>query len=189
MSSLRGPVLMVGAMAFFAVEDALIKTLTATLPPGEVAISLGIGGGLVFWLVMLVRGEKLLDLRALKGAVLLRNIAEMGAAMFMILSVALVPLTVVSSLLQAMPLAVTMAAAVFLGEKVGWRRWSAILVGFAGVMLILRPGSEGFDSLALIPLLTVVFLTIRDIATRRVPPGVTSLQLSCWGFLTAIPGG
>jgi len=189
MSSLHGPLLMVAAMAGFAIEDALMKTLTVTLPPGEVAMSLGMGGGFAFWLVMRFRGERLFDRRALQGAALLRNLSEMGAAMFMILSVALVPLTVVSSLLQAMPLAVTMAAAVFLGEKVGWRRWSAILVGFSGVMLILRPGTAGFDSLALVPLLGVVFLTTRDIATRRVPAGITSLQLSGWGFLSAIPGG
>lgn len=189
MNSLQGPLLMVLAMAGFAAEDALVKTLSASLPPGEVALALGVGGTLAFWAALRREGKPFLDPRALRKAALLRNLSEMGAAMCMILGVALVPLSTVSSILQAMPLAVTLGAAMFLGEKVGWRRWSAILVGFAGVMLILRPGSVSFDMLALIPLAAVVFLTVRDIATKRVEPGISSLQLSAWGFFAVIPGG
>lgn len=189
MNALQGPLLMVAAMAGFAIEDALVKHLSTHLPPGEVALALGLGGALAFWVALLRQGVPFLDPRALRRAALLRNLSEMGAAMCMILGVALVPLSTVSSILQAMPLAVTLGAALFLGEKVGWRRWSAILVGFAGVMLILRPGSVAFDIMALIPLAAVAFLTIRDIATKRVDPGVSSLQLSAWGFFAVIPGG
>ncbi|MCL4675339.1 MAG: DMT family transporter, partial [Pararhodobacter sp.] len=117
------------------------------------------------------------------------NVAEMFATVFMLLGIALAPLSVVSAVLQAMPLTVTLAAAVFLREPVGWRRWSAILVGFFGVLLILRPGLSGYDPYALLPLGAVVMLTFRDIATRRVPDGVASLQLSGWGFTAVIPGG
>lgn len=189
MSSLYGPILMVIAMAGFAIEDAMVKDLSTRLPPGQVALVLGCGGALAFTLAMIRGGGRFFDMRAIKGAALLRNLAEMGAAMSMILGVALVPLSVVASILQAMPLAVTLGAAVFLGEKVGWRRWSAIIVGFIGVLLVLRPGTAGFDALALIPLGAVVFLTTRDLATKRVDPELTSLQLSAWGFFTAIPGG
>lgn len=189
MGNLYGPILMVAAMFGFAVEDALIKTMAARLPPGQLALALGIGGGLAFALAVRRQGGRLLDRRALQGAALLRNVTEMLAAMCMILAVVLAPLSVVSAILQAMPLAVTLGAAVFLREPVGWRRWSAILVGFAGVMLIVRPGTAGFDSRALLPLGAVLFLSIRDIATRRVPPGITSLQVSGWGFLAVIPGG
>ncbi|MCB1389033.1 MAG: DMT family transporter [Rhodobacteraceae bacterium] len=189
MSSLKGPLLMVAAMAGFAVEDALVKDLATRLPPGEIALWLGAGGALAFWLALLRKGERFLDPRAVRGAALLRNVTEMIAAMCMILGVALAPLSTVSSILQAMPLAVTLAAALFLGEKVGWRRWTAILVGFGGVLLILRPGTQGFDALALIPLAAVLFLTTRDIATRRVDPAVSSLQLSAWGFFAVVPGG
>lgn len=189
MNSLKGPLLMVAAMAGFAIEDAFVKVLAIDLPPGQIALALGAGGALAFWVALRRAGEPLFHPSALKGAALLRNLSEMGAAMCMILGVALVPLSIVSSILQAMPLVVTMGAAVFLGEAVGWRRWSAIGLGFVGVLLILRPGTEGFDSLALIPLLAVVFLSIRDIATKRVPDGISALQLSGWGFLAVIPGG
>lgn len=189
MNTLRGPLLMVGSMAGFAIGDALIKTLSERLPTGQIAFLLGFGGTLVIWAVERGQGQRLFVPQALRGAALMRNAAEMGAAMSMMLGIALVPLSVVSAILQAMPLTVTLAAAVFLGDPVGWRRWSAILVGFLGVMLILRPGTEDFDIRLLLPLAAVVLLTTRDIATRRVPAGITSLQLSGWGFVAVMPGG
>lgn len=189
MSTLRGPILMVASMAAFAIEDALIKGLSARIPSGQIMLVLGICGALVFWLVARTRGVALVVPEALRGAALLRNLSEAAAAMCMILSVALVPLSIVAAILQAMPLAVTLGAAVVLHERVGWRRWSAILVGFVGVLMILRPGSAGFDTLALLPLAAVVALTVRDIVTRKVPAGISSLQLSGWGFAAVIPGG
>ncbi len=189
MASLQGPILMVAAMVGFAVEDAVIKTLAARMPPGQIALALGLIGGTVFALLLRRHGLRLLVPQALRGAALVRNLAEVGAVITMTLGVALVPLSVVSSILQAMPLAVTMGAALVLGEKVGWRRWSAILVGFVGVLMIVRPGFAGFDRLALIPLAAVVFLSVRDIATRRVAGAVSSLQVAGWGFLAALPGG
>lgn len=189
MASLQGPILMVAAMAGFAVEDAIIKTLATRMPPGQIALALGLIGGLVFAVLLRRHGLRLLVPQALQGAALVRNLAEIGAVITMTLGVALAPLTVASSILQAMPLAVTLGAALVLGEKVGWRRWSAIGVGFVGVLMIVRPGLEGFDRLALIPLAAVVFLSVRDIATRKVAGAVSSLQVAGWGFLAALPGG
>ena len=186
-SALRGPLLMTLAMAGFAIEDALIKDISARLPVGQIAVILGAGGALVFWVLM--RGRGLFDRRALQGIIGLRNGAEALAAACMMLGIALVPLSVVSAILQVMPLAVTLAAAVILKESVGWRRWSAIIIGFGGVMLILRPGTAAFDWTLLLPLGAVVFLTVRDLATRRMPADVGSLQISGWGFLAVIPAG
>ena len=189
MSTLNGPILMVASMAMFAVEDALIKTLSVSIPVGQVGILLGLGGVLVFGILARFQGASLLTKQALRGAVLLRNVAEMFAVVFMLLGIALAPLSVVSAVLQAMPLTVTLGAAVFLGEPVGWRRWSAILFGFLGVLMIVRPGFASFDPYTLLPLGAVLTLTLRDLATRRVPDTVASLQLSGWGFAVVIPGG
>lgn len=189
MSTLRGPLLMVAAMAGFAMQDAIMKDLVTRIPPGMVALWLGIGGALAFSVALWRKGEPLFDRRALRGAALLRNACETGAVITILLSVALVPLSVMSSILQAMPLAVTLGAALFLGEKTGWRRWTAILVGFFGVMLILRPGTVGFDAAALVPLAAVFFLSTRDLATKRLDSGISSLQVSAWGFAAVIPGG
>ncbi|HPD91355.1 MAG: DMT family transporter [Rhodobacter sp.] len=189
MNRLQGPLMMVLSMGGFALQDALIKTLAQRIPAGEISLTIGFGGALVFGLMLRRRRLPLVSRQAVRGAVLVRNLAEVFAATCMILGVALVPLSVVSSILQAMPLTVTLGAAVFLGEPVGWRRWSAIVVGLVGVLMILRPGAGGFDQLALIPLAAVFVLSARDIATRKVPPGVASLQLSFWGFLALFPSG
>ncbi|WP_323037162.1 DMT family transporter [Pararhodobacter sp.] len=189
MNTLHGPLFMVASMAAFAAEDALIKGLTDRVPIGQLGLFLGVGGILVFGIVAQIQGHSLFDRRALRGAVLVRTLAEACAVVFMLLGLALVPLSVVTAVLQAMPLTVTLAAAVFLREPVGWRRWSAILVGFIGVLMILRPGASGFDPYVLLPVGSVLALTLRDLATRRVPANIASIQVSGWGFAAAIPGG
>jgi drug/metabolite transporter (DMT)-like permease len=80
--------------------------------------------------------------------------------------------------MQALPLAVTMGAALVFNEPVGWRRWSAISVGFLGVMIIVRPGFEGFSAYALLVLTAVIFCAIRDLATRRIPAHVPTFLVS-----------
>ena len=99
-----------------------------------------------------------------------------------VVALALVPLTTVSAVFQATPLAVTMGAALFLGESVGWRRWAAVGVGFLGVLVVLRPGLDGFVPASAIALVAVVGLGGRDLFTRRIPRTVPSLLLMTWGF-------
>ncbi|MEL6702546.1 MAG: DMT family transporter, partial [Pseudomonadota bacterium] len=70
-----------------------------------------------------------------------------------------------------------------------WRRWTAILVGLMGVMIILRPGFDGFDPNALYAVLGMAGLAARDIAVRRIPPTVSTLQLACLGFAALVPTG
>ena len=180
---------MVASMAGFAAEDALIKALAGSIPIGQIGIFLGVGGFLVFGIMAQLQGHSLFDRQALRGAVLLRNLAEVCAVICMLLGIALAPLSIVTAVLQAMPLTVTLAAAVFLREPVGWRRWSAIIIGFIGVLMIIRPGASGFDPYVLFPLGAVIALTVRDLATRQIPASVASIQVSGWGFATAIPGG
>lgn len=189
MDNLRGSLLMVAAMAGFAVEDAVIKYLAAVLPVGQIMAVIGLGGAMVFALFALRRKLNLFAPDFLRGPVLVRNLAEMVGAAAVVMAIALVPLAAVTAILQAMPLAVTLGAALFLREPVGWRRWSAIAVGFVGVLMILRPGSAGFDPAALLAVIGVLALSVRDLATRRVPPQVHSLQVSAWGFVMIIPAG
>jgi len=189
MQNLTASLMMVLSMAGFAAEDAIIKFLAATMPVGQVMIVIGLGGVTVFGALAASRGLSLLVPQALVGAALVRNLAEMVAAGLVVLSIALVPLATVTAILQMMPLVVTLGAALFLREPVGWRRWSAILVGFLGMILILRPTGADFDPAALFAVLGVVALSVRDLATRRLPPGVHSLQVSGWGFTAIIPSG
>lgn len=189
MDNLRGSLMMVAAMAGFAIEDAVIKYLARGMPVGQIMVLIGLGGALVFGLIAHRRGYSLFVPEFARGAVLLRNLSEMVGAATFVTAIVLAPLAAVTAILQAMPLAVTLGAALFLGEPVGWRRWSAILVGFAGVLLIVRPGSAEFDPASLLAVIAVFGLSARDLATRRVPARVHSLQLSGWGFVMVVPAG
>lgn len=189
MENLRGSLLMVAAMAGFALEDMLIKQMAAALPIGQILALLGAAGTLVFGALALARGQRVWSPALLSRPVILRNLGEMVASASFVSAFVLTTLSSASAILQALPLAVTLGAAVFLGESVGWRRWTAIIIGFVGVLLIIRPGLAGFAPASLFAVLAVAALALRDLAVRTVPPSVTSGQLSVWGFATLIPTG
>jgi drug/metabolite transporter (DMT)-like permease len=187
MDNLRGAALMVLAMLGFAVEDMMIKVISGQLPIGQIIGMLGVGGALVFGTICKMQGRQLLDPTLLTRAIAVRNIAELIGTLGFVTAIVLTPISTASAILQATPLIVTFGAAVFFGETVGWRRWSAIGVGFLGVMLIIRPGTEGFNHLSIVTLIGVFGLAMRDLATRSVPKETSSMQLSFLAFLTLIP--
>jgi len=119
----------------------------------------------------------------------LRVAGEVGAAVFFLSALAQIPLANVTAILQAVPLTVTMAAALFLRETVGWRRWFAIIIGFLGVTIIVRPGVEGFSVYSLYAIAAVFCVTIRDIATRKLSKDVpTSLVAMITGVAITLYG-
>lgn len=183
-SNLRGIALMATSMAFFAVEDMFLKYAAKGLPVGLVIFVAGAFGAPVFMAMARAQGARTLTRAALHPAVLARNFGEMFGTFAYITALAVVPLSTVSAVLQALPLAVTLGAALFMGETVGWRRWTAIAVGFTGVLVVIRPGFDGFHPEALWVLLTVVGLTIRDLATRAIPRDCSSAQVSAWGLMS-----
>lgn len=187
MDNLRGAALMVLAMLFFAVEDMLIKLMANTLPIGQIVGMLGVGSAILLGIALWVQGEALFSRQMLTGPILLRAIGELVGSIGFVTAIALIPLSTASAILQATPLFVTLGAALFLQESVGWRRWTAIGVGFFGVLLIIRPGLEGFSWQSLFAVQGVIGLGIRDLATRRVPRTTSSLQLSFWAFLVLVP--
>lgn len=180
--NLRGIGLMILAMALFAIEDMFLKFAAVDLPTGQIVFLSGALGMPVFFILARRAGARVISRGFLHPSVLARNFGEMIGTLGYITALALVPLATVSAVLQALPLGVTMAAALFLGEPVGWRRWSAIAVGFLGVLLVIQPGTEGFRPEALWVLLTVAGLTLRDLATRAIPAGSSTAQVSGWGL-------
>ena len=119
----------------------------------------------------------------------LRVAGEVGAAVFFLSALAQIPLANVTAILQAVPLTVTMAAALFLRETVGWRRWLAILIGFLGVTIIVRPGVDGFSVYSLYAIAAVFCVTLRDIATRKLSKDVpTSLVAMITGVAITLYG-
>lgn len=181
--NLRGIVLMVAAMALFAVEDMFLKLAAQGLPVGMVIFVAGAFGAPVFMAMARMEGRRTLTRAALHRAVLARNAGEMVGTYAYLHALAVVDLSTVSAVLQALPLAVTLGAALFMRETVGWRRWTAICTGLLGVMIVIRPGMEGFQPPALWVLVTVAGLALRDLATRAIPRDCSSAQVSAWGLL------
>jgi drug/metabolite transporter (DMT)-like permease len=189
MDNLRGATLMVLAMLGFAIEDSFIKLMGDALPVGQILMMLGAGGALVFAAVVLLQGRALFEREMLAMPVLLRAIGEIAGTMCFISAIVFTPLSTASAILQATPLVVTLGAALFLGEAVGWRRWAAISVGFMGVLMIIRPGLDGFSPLSLFAVGGVFGLALRDISTRKIPQTLSSMQLSFLGFVVLVPAG
>ena len=189
MNNLNGILLVIASMAAFTLEDMFIKRLSGEIPVGQILIMLGIGSGSVFACMALIKGENLFPRQAWRGVVLLRSGAEAFGAMAFATALSLVDISTVAAVFQALPLVITMGAALFLGEQVGWRRWSAIAVGFAGVMLIVRPGGAEFDPNVFWALLAVVALGGRDLAVRQVPRSVPHILLAVYGFTAVVPVG
>ena len=182
--NLTGILLMLAAMALFAVEDLFLKLAAADLPIGQIILISGALGLPVFVGMAWRQGQGILVKDALQPAVIARNLGEMVAAAAYVAALAVVPLGTVASVLQALPLFMTMGAAMVYGETVGWRRWTAILVGFAGVLLVIQPGAEGFRVEALLVLISVAGIVVRDLASRAIPARVTTAQVSAWGLMS-----
>ena len=95
----------------------------------------------------------------------------------------LIPMSLLASILQATPLFVTLGAAISLGEKVGWRRWSAIFIGFLGVIIILQPGYGSFQLASLLGLAAVLCLALRDVVTRDMATEIPTLTVTFYACL------
>jgi len=182
MENLRGILLMIAAMGGFALEDMFIKQVSGTIAASQILAIIGAGGALIFTLWARVRGDRLFAPAMFTRAMAVRNVGEVFGTVCFITAITLAPLSTVSAILQATPLAVTLGAAVFLAEPVGWRRWTAILVGFAGVLMVVQPGMAGFKPEALFAVGAVIGLAARDLGTRVAPAAVSSATLSAWGF-------
>ncbi|OJF93450.1 DMT family transporter [Pararhizobium antarcticum] len=177
-ANMRGAVFMCLAMAGFTCNDALVKSVTGEMNVGQIMFVRGFLTSVLVlalaWSFGAMRSFRLLT----TPAVALRVVAEVGASITYINALGQIPLANASAILQALPLAVTLGAALFLSEPVGWRRWLAILTGFLGVLIILRPGPEGFTIAALNVVASVFCAAIRDLCTRRIDPKVPSLFIS-----------
>lgn len=177
--NLRGAMLMMISMASFTFNDACMKGVAAHLPFFQALFLRGVGTTIL--LLVLARALGMLRFlmpRRDMGIILIRTGAEIGAAYFFITAIFHAPIANITAIIQAIPLSVTLAGALFLGEAVGWRRLSAIIVGFLGVLLIVRPGTSGFDFYSVYALITVVFVTIRDLSTRRLSKEVPSVMVA-----------
>ena len=177
----RGAAFMTASMAGFAVEDVFVKAAASTLPLGQVLLTVGLIGMISFAVMVLARAEPLFPPAFRSPAMLVRCGFEVTGRLFYGLAITLTALSTTSAILQATPLVVVAGAALVFGETVGWRRWLAVIAGFVGVMIILRPGSD-FSALSLLAVVGLIGFAGRDLATRAAPKGRSNRQLGVLGF-------
>jgi drug/metabolite transporter (DMT)-like permease len=177
-NNVKGALLMSLAMASFNFNDAMIKLVTGELTTGQIMFIRGVMTSILI-LFVAWRLKALRPIRQLFDKWLaLRTAGEIVGAVTYVYALSMIPLPNAAAILQALPLAVTMGAALFLGEMVGWRRWLAIAIGFLGVMVIIRPGAEGFSSASLLVVGSVIGAATRDLATKKIDPATPSLMIS-----------
>ncbi len=181
--NMRGSLFMLLAMASFALGDTIIKLVNSVLPLSQILVIRGCFAIVLFFAITAwfnqLRPVKII----FRKAFLLRLLGEVIAALFFLTALFNMPMANAAAIMQAIPLTVSLGAAYFFGETIGWRRILAIVVGFIGVLMIVQPGAEGFTVYSIYCLIAVGGTTLRDLATRRLPNDVPNLFV---GLITVI---
>jgi drug/metabolite transporter (DMT)-like permease len=196
--NMQGALLMMGSMAAFTVNDTFIKATGGAVPLFQLIALRGVLA--TAFLILLALRLRKLTLRASRhdwALAVARGLAETGAAYFFLTALMNMPIANVTAILQSLPFTVSLGAALVFRERIGWRRMTAILIGFAGMLLIVRPGAAGYDLYALYALVAVFFVTVRDLVTRRISPAmpsmtvtaVSSIIVTVFAAAMALPGG
>lgn len=182
--NMRGALLMMASMAAFTLNDTFMKTLAGDMPLFQLIFLRSILTTLSIGAMALYMGALHLRIPSSdRWLIVIRALAEVGSAYFFLTALYNMPLANVSAIMQSLPLVVTLAAALFFSEPLGWRRLTAILVGLCGVLLIVRPGTEGFNLFSVYALIAVAFVTVRDLVTRRVSGATHSMMVT---FITSV---
>ena len=177
--NLLGAALMTCCVLAYVLNDAVMKLLFADIDFFQAIFLRGLVS-LPPLLILALMTKTLLQKYSVKNQrlMIIRILAEIGTTVTFLTALKHMPLANVTAILQSLPLAITMAAAIFLGEPVGWRRWSAICVGFTGVLIIIRPGLAGFNSYSLLALAAVILLTVREISTRQLDNKIPTVTVA-----------
>ncbi|MEL7468205.1 MAG: DMT family transporter [Pseudomonadota bacterium] len=181
----KGALWMSASMAGFVVNDALMKTVSDDLPLFQIIFIRGLFASVLIILFAWARGALRFGFavrdRKLVGW---RLLSEVLSTVLFLTALFNMPLANAVAIIQAATLSVALCAAWFLGEQVGWRRYTAIVIGFAGVLLIVRPLGADFNIYALAALAAVASITLRDLMTRQISRGVPGLAVTVLTSLT-----
>lgn len=187
--AVRGGTVMSLAMLLFVLNDAVAKSLAGHINVGEFIALRGLFASLIIAALVIAMGHVRDIPKALSGQVMVRTLFDVISTFLFMIALFHLPLPNVTAVMQAVPLVVTVMAAAFLGEAVGWRRLSAILAGFAGVLLIVKPGGDGFNTYIWLTLACVFTVAVRDLATRKLNLKVPSIIVAFTNAVCVMLGG
>lgn len=183
----KGIFLMMLSMVAFTLADTLVKIISSDISPAQILVLLMGGSLIMFASLAKFQGEHLDGSHTLSPGMLLRYFAEILAMFSMVLALTYVPLSTVGAITQAAPIIGVLGAVLFLGERISWRRWASILVGFLGVLLIVQPGSIAFEPSVLWAVAAMFGLAIRDLSTRMISPEVGPASMASYTMFVALP--
>jgi drug/metabolite transporter (DMT)-like permease len=179
-----------GAMAMFSANDMLMKLTAQRNPLGEVITVRGLIATLVVGATMVAMGELPALRLAFNRLVLWRTAFDGAAMIFFTSALVRMPLAELSAINLVSPLVITALAVILFREEVGWRRWTAILVGFLGTLLIVNPTPANFNAWALLGVATALAAAGRDVITRQLSSGIPTIIISFMAALgTVVIGG
>lgn len=177
--NVKGALFMTLSMAAFTLNDVCVKLAAETVPLFQIVFLRGLATTVLLAVtVQMTTGLRFSMPRRDRPLVALRTLAEVAAMVAFLLALTNMAIANATAILSALPLLVTLGAALVFGDPVGWRRWTAIVVGFVGVLMIVQPGTAGFNGWSLLALLAVVIITVRDLATRAFSPEVPSMTVA-----------
>lgn len=184
----RGVASMVLGMAAFVTNDSLIKLASATVPTGQLISIRNVLTAALLLLILLASGQAAQIRRGMDRPVMLRSAIDVVATILYLVALFHMPIGNVTAINMSTPLLLTAVVAIFLQIPVGWRRWTAVAVGFCGVMLIVQPRAEGFNAYSLVALAATVFIVARDLSTRRIGKDVSSLAVALANAIFVLVG-
>ncbi len=185
----RGIIALVIGMAGYTVNDALVKLVAQSYPVGEVIFIRGILTTLLLGAIILGAGLLPDMRRATDRHVVARAIADGLASVLYIVALARMQMADLAAVLLLTPLLLTAMAVLFYGEIVGWRRWTAVAVGFGGTLFIVKPTPAMFDAWALVALVAAFASASRDLLTRQTDQTIPTLILTLMGSIAVTIGG
>jgi drug/metabolite transporter (DMT)-like permease len=185
----KGIFAMLAAMGLFTTVDTLIKLTSSGLPLGEMILMRNAIASVCILTYGWIAGGMTLPDSAPRAVLGWRMLAEVLSTLTFLSALVAFPIAEVTGIMQFMPLALTAAAAVFLHEPVGWRRWLAALVGLGGVLLIVPPGAGASSPAVLLAFAAIGFVVLRDIMTRKIGMDVPTLTLTAMSAVSTLGAG
>ena len=176
--NLKGILAILASAVGFVTNDAIVKLITEELPNGQIIFLRGLVATALMGLVTSILGGWRSPRVLARPAMLIRLAAAAASTLLVVAALRHLPLATTNAVLQVSPLVVTAGAALLLGAHVGWRRWTASLIGFLGVLLIIKPGTDGFSSAAWLALGCLLASATRDLTTRFIDTTVPSILVT-----------
>jgi drug/metabolite transporter (DMT)-like permease len=171
----RGIIAMVAAMAVFTANDTAMKLALVQLPVGQAMAVRGLFALVICFALIFASGHAGKVKMLVRPVVVMRAAFEATGAIAFFTCLKLLPLADVVAITQATPLIIAAYCAATGLAQMGWRRWAAVIVGFSGVLVVVRPGASAFDPTMLVAVVAAMLVAARDITTRAIPSGIPSM--------------